>query len=119
MDNPDLVILPEKPNHSVLGMLSFALPSLVFCLVVSQLTALMGTRGGALFLYVISPIILLTSAILACIELLRNKAKSKLFPFLGIIVALIAAAPMILLWLLGLMQGIPFSCLETPSFCGW
>ena len=117
MDNLDSMD-PFEPGHSFRGILSFVLPSIVLSGVASQLTALLGTPVGALFLYCISPVILLTGAILSFSEL-RNKKRSSLFPTVGMLITILALLPMLLVWLLGLMQGAPFSCLENPSFCGW
>lgn len=118
MDNPNTTDLFEKPSHSSRGILSFALPFLVLCGVSSLLTSLMSTRLGSLFLYCISPALLLTGVILSTSEL-RNKKRNRLFPALGLMIALLAVVPMVFVWLLGLMQGAPFSCLDNPSFCGW
>ena len=78
----------------------------------------MASPTGSLFLYCIFPVILLIGLILSISEFMKKDSK-KLFPALGIIITIIAIAPMLLEWLLGLMQGVPFSCLENPSFCGW
>jgi len=120
MENPVSTDQHQTPSHSVWGIISCLLPIITLCGVISNYPSFsfMGSPMGSLFLYCIFPVILLIGFILSINEL-RKKDTKKLFPILGIIIALIAIAPMLLEWLLGLMQGVPFSCLENPSFCGW
>ena len=120
MENPISTDQYQSPGHSFWGILSCVLPFIILFGVISNYPSfsLMGTPAGSFFLYCISPVGLLSGFVLSVGEL-RKKHRKRFFPILGIVIALIAVAPMLLEWLLGLMQGVPFSCLEDPSFCGW
>ena len=47
----------------------------------------------------------------------REKNRKRLFPVLGLIINVLASFPMLLMWVLMLMAGMPFACLENLASC--
>ena len=67
-------------------------------------------------MYSIFPILLVAGVGFGIAGLIEKNRK-RLFSILGLILNSIAFLPVLLFWVLGLMQGLPFSCFQDPSFC--
>jgi len=106
-------------SHSKWGTISFVISlvmTLMGCLI---MTDVIPSLDGIIFIplmYCIFPILLVAGAGFGIAGLIEKNRK-RLFSILGLILNGIAFLPVLLFWMLGLMQGLPFSCIENPSFC--
>jgi hypothetical protein len=109
---------PQALGHSKWGILSFLVSlvmSIVGGLILSNAVQSLEGRAYVPLMYCLFPVGYLLG-IGSAIAGLRERNRKRLFSVLGLIINIFASFPMLLMWVLGLMAGLPFSCLP-PSFC--
>jgi hypothetical protein len=116
LEAADQIQIHTQSKMEKLSFLISLAMSVSGCLILSNTIPSLDALIYLPLIYCILPLVGVTGVGFGIAGLIEKNRK-KHFAVLGLIINVIAFLPVLLMWILGLMQGMPFSCIQDPSFC--
>ena len=119
MDNPISIDPVQPTSHSLRGRISLWISSVMLFagfLIVTNVLPRLDLIIFVSLIYCILPLLGVIGIGFGVAGLIEKNRK-KTLAILGILLNVISFLPIVLFWILGLMVGLPFSCIENLANC--